>query len=140
MDAGEINVGGRPLSLCGDRPQALHEDHWITDILGALTVQVLLDYLRAWDLTWDVHLVENRMDRFCWKWTADKIFSTSFAYPSFFVGQYPVEGLGLRHKARAPAKCKFSSGLYCTTDAGQRLGGRGMVCRAMIHVLSVQKL
>ena len=34
--------------------QALQHDQWIRDIHGALTVQVLIEYLRIWDLTRDI--------------------------------------------------------------------------------------
>jgi len=87
--------------------QALQGDSWITDISRALTVQVILDYLLVWDLTRDIQLEVDRPDKICWKWTADKVFSTSSAYLSFFIGQHPIEGAKLIRKTRAPAKCKF---------------------------------
>jgi len=87
--------------------QALHGDLWTTDISGALTVQVILDYLLVWDMTRTIQLQPDQPDRVCWKWTPDKIFSTSSAYKSFFIGQQPVEGATLLRKARAPPKCKF---------------------------------
>jgi len=59
--------------------QALHEDGWIRDISGALTVQVIMDYLLVWNLTRDVQLVPGRPDNICWKWTSDKCYSTSSA-------------------------------------------------------------
>jgi len=86
---------------------ALQGDGWISDISGALTVQVILDYLLIWNMTREVQLVTGRADKLCWKWTADKTFSTSSAYQSFFIGQHPVDGARLLRKARAPAKCKF---------------------------------
>ena len=87
--------------------QALQGDSWINDISGALMVQVIMDYLLIWNMTRQVQLVSGRADRLCWKWTADKKFSTSSAYQSFFIGQHPVQGAGLLRKTRAPAKCKF---------------------------------
>ena len=87
--------------------QALQANRWTKDISGALTVQVILDYLLVWDLMRGVNLVDDRPDRLCWKWTADKVFSSSSAYRSFFIGQHPVEGATLLRKVRAPAKCKF---------------------------------
>ena len=114
--AGEVTVRDHPLSLCCGRSlykktrtvaQALEGDRWITDISGALTVQVILDYLIVWDMTREVHLLDDRADRLCWKWTADKVFSTSSAYQSFFIGQHPVEGERLLGKVRAPSKSKF---------------------------------
>ena len=87
--------------------QGLHEDRWTQDISGALTVQVLLDYLRIWDLTREVHLDIDRSDRVCWMWTPDKVFTTASAYRSFFMAQHPIKGAKILHKTRAPGKCKF---------------------------------
>ena len=87
--------------------QALQGDAWINDISGALTVQVILDYLLIWNMTRNVQLDTVREDKLCWKWTADKKFSTSSAYKAFFIGQHPVDGARLLHRTRAPAKCKF---------------------------------
>ena len=86
--------------------QALTNNQWIRDISGALTVQVLIEYLQVWD---QMQLIQfNQIpDRVCWKWTADRCFSTASAYRSFFLGQYAVEGAKLLCKARAPPKCKF---------------------------------
>ena len=86
--------------------QALQNNCWISDIRGALTVQVLIEYLRVWDLTHEIHLSTGRQDKLCWKWMADKIFSTS-AYLACFIGQHPIEGAKILRKAWALAKCKF---------------------------------
>jgi len=87
--------------------QALPGDNWTRDISGALTVQVLLEYLHIWELTRGIQVQVNQNDRICWMWTSDMIFSTSSAYRSFFMGQHPTEGAKLLQKARAPPKCKF---------------------------------
>ena len=87
--------------------QALQGDLWIQDITGALTVQVILEYLRVRDITRETQLSQGRANAICWKWTSDKIFSTSSAYKTFFIGQQSVVGAKLLHKSRAPAKCKF---------------------------------
>jgi len=90
-----------------DNPSSVNGDAWVRDITGALTVQVILDYFLIWDRTRDLQLDENLMDRICWKWTSDRVFSTASAYRSFFIGQHPVEGAKLLRKTRAPGKCKF---------------------------------
>ena len=87
--------------------QALQNKQWISDITGALTVQVLLEYLQVWDRLQGVRLQENQPDKICWKWTSDKMFSTSSAYLAFFIGQHPIEGARILRKTRAPVKCKF---------------------------------
>ena len=107
--------------------QALIGDSWTRDISGALTVQVILDYLLIWDMTRGVQLSDDRANRLCWKWTADKTFSTASAYQAFFIGQHPVEGARLLRKARAPPKCKFFIWLVlhdrCWTAARRRRHG-----------------
>ena len=55
----------------------------------------------------NTHLLENQDDRFCWKWTSDKTFSTASAYLAFFNGQHPIEGAKVLRKTCAPGKCKF---------------------------------
>ena len=107
--------------------QALQNDRWIKDISEALTVPVLLQYLHIWDLTRGVQLDESQCDRVCWMWTLDRVFSTSSAYASFFIGQHPIEGAKVLHKTQAPAKCKFFVWLVLhdrcwTTDRRKRHG------------------
>lgn len=80
---------------------------WVQDITGALTVQVILDYLSVWDLVESTSLQPNTPDRFLWKWTADHVFTTASAYRAFFVGQYSIAGAKTLCKTRAPGKCKF---------------------------------
>jgi len=87
--------------------QALQGDHWIADISGALTVQVILDHLLVWDMTRAIQLQSDQLDRVCWKWTSDKVFSTSSAYKSFFIGQQPVEGAMIRRKGAGAAQMQI---------------------------------
>jgi hypothetical protein len=78
----------------------------VRDIKGALTVQVILDYMLIWDLMEEVTLTEAS-DKVVWRWTKDGRFSTASAYRAFFSGQHAIPGAKLLHKSRAPAKCKF---------------------------------
>ena len=41
------------------KQRALAGDQWVHDIRGALTVQVILEYLQIWDLTREIQLAEN---------------------------------------------------------------------------------
>ena len=54
--------------------QALLNGQWIKDITGALTVQVLLDFLQIWEKLQHVQLHEHP-DRVCWRWTPDETFT-----------------------------------------------------------------
>jgi len=78
-------------------------------------------------MTRSIQLSDDRADRLCWKWTADRTFSTASAYQSFFIGQQSVEGARLLRKAHAPAKCKFFIWLVqhdkCWTAARRRRHG-----------------
>jgi hypothetical protein len=57
---------------------------WVRDIQGALTVQVLLDYLLIWDKVESISLT-NTPDQIIWRWTRDGAFTTALAYWLFFV-------------------------------------------------------
>lgn len=85
----------------------LNGDEWVQDIKGALTVQVIVEFLQVWDLTRNIHLHAAVKDSGKCKWTPDKVFTTSSAYHAFFTGQQAVLGTKVWRKARAPAKCKF---------------------------------
>ena len=86
--------------------QALTDRQRIKDITGALTVQVLVEYLRTWDSMQLIQLSASP-DRVCWKWTADRAFSTASAYRFLFIGQHPIKGAKILCKTHAPPKCKF---------------------------------
>jgi len=107
--------------------EGLLNNNWARDISGALTVQVILDYLLVWELTRSVHLMPEMPDRFIWKWTSDHNFSTASAYRAFFIGQTEIQGAKLLTKARAPNKCKFFMWLVlhdrCWTAARRKRHG-----------------
>ena len=84
--------------------QGLANDAWVQDISGALTVQVILDFLMIWEATRNVHLQSDTPDKFIWKWTADHCFSTASAYRAFFIGQTEIYGARCLRKTRAPGK------------------------------------
>ena len=87
----------------------LHNNSWAKDIKGALTVQVILDYLLLWDTIrlWQQQRNSNTPDTFSWKWTADGQFTTASAYRAFFIGQHAIPGARQLTKSRAPGRCKF---------------------------------
>jgi len=101
------NVVGLRIQRKRTVAEGLQEDLWIRDITGALTVQVLLDYLLIWDLTRNIILHPEIPDRLIWKWTGDHTFSTASAYRAFFIGQYSIPGATILKKTQAPGKCKF---------------------------------
>lgn len=100
------NAVGARVRMTRPVAQALQDGQWFRDITGALTVQVLLEYLQVWEKLGDVQIVQ-RPDKVRWRWSHDKNFSNSSAYRSLFIGQHPIAGAKLLCKTRAPAKCKF---------------------------------
>ena len=87
--------------------EALASDRWARDIVGALTVQVLCQYLKVWEIARDTVLDQTRSDRFVWKWSADGKYSASSTYRAFFAGSTVLLGARELWKTRAPPKVKF---------------------------------
>lgn len=81
--------------------QALHHDRWIRDIHGAVTVQVIIDYLRIWDSSM-LHVV-TRFVR-CGHRTKS---SRQHLLTVLLYGSTSDRRGQTLQKVRAPAKCKF---------------------------------
>jgi hypothetical protein len=91
--------------------EAMVNRSWVRDIRGALTVQVILEYLTVWAKLENVTL-GVRLDQVIWRWTRDGRFSTASAYKLFFSGQFPIPG----------AKAIRTGGRYrCATPPAVRL-------------------
>lgn len=87
--------------------EALFQNRWAHDVVGAPTTQVLCQYLLVWRLLADVELDPFQSDRFVWKWTAGGQYSASSAYRAFFAGSASLPGAVELWKAKAPPKVKF---------------------------------
>ncbi|WVZ82473.1 hypothetical protein U9M48_029730 [Paspalum notatum var. saurae] len=87
--------------------EALQEDQWVRDIVGAPTAAVIDEFLCLRELLHDVQLRADVPDRFVWRWTADGSYSSSSAYQLFFAGRTPLAGAPKIWKASAPPKVKF---------------------------------
>jgi hypothetical protein len=87
-----FNAVGPRIAKCRTVVQGLANNTWVRDISGALTVQVILDFLLVWDATRAVLLRPDTPDRFLWKWASDQCFSTASAYRAFFIGQTEIPG------------------------------------------------
>ena len=105
-----------PALLAAVRPRAqrqrtvaegLSNRAWVRDITGAITVQVIVEYLQIWNLVENQVINDLAEDRFIWKWTADHCFTTASAYRAFFIGQHPISRAKLLRKTKAPDRCKF---------------------------------
>jgi len=64
--------------------QALLNGKWVEDIKGALTVQILVEYLQIWDLVDGLTLQQDVPDQFRWKFTQSGLYSSKSAYAAFF--------------------------------------------------------
>ena len=59
---------------------------WISDIRGALSVQVMIEYLHLWELLSNVELQPEVEDIHIWKFTTSGVYSTKSAYEALFIG------------------------------------------------------
>lgn len=86
---------------------ALRDCAWVSDIRGAMTVQVLLDYLCIWELVETVVLRPDVQDKFIWQFGPDGVYSASSDYRAMFIGSVQLRGAKQLWKASAPPKVKF---------------------------------
>lgn len=83
------------------------QHRWARDIVGAPTTQVLVQYLRVWNILGMVVLDPLQHDRFVWRWSPDGRYTASSAYHAFFAGSTSMPGVRELWKAKAPARVKF---------------------------------
>ncbi|WVZ88091.1 hypothetical protein U9M48_034644 [Paspalum notatum var. saurae] len=96
--------------------QALHNRTWVADITGALSVQVLFEYLLIWDLMEDTSLQQDVPDQHHWKLTQSGVYSSKSTYSAFFLGSVSFSGWKRIWKGWAPLKCKFFLCLSSSQD------------------------
>ena len=87
--------------------QALLNGKWVEDIKGALTVQILVEYLQIWDLVDGLTLQQDVPDQFRWKFTQSGLYSSKLAYAAFFFGTIKFGSWRRSWKSWAPPRCKF---------------------------------
>jgi hypothetical protein len=86
---------------------ALDHNAWIADISGALTVQVILQFLQLVELLDGVALHPGMADSFIWRWSPSGQYSAASAYNALFLGQCSLLGAKELWKTKAPNKCRF---------------------------------
>ncbi|WVZ56128.1 hypothetical protein U9M48_006704 [Paspalum notatum var. saurae] len=110
--------------------QALTNRSWVADIRGALTVQVLVEYLAIWDLVDGLELRADVPDQHHWKLSSSGCYSSKSAYDALFVGTIKFSSWKRIWKSWAPPNCKFFIWLAilnrCWTS--DRLAKRGLSC------------
>lgn len=87
--------------------QAMQQNQWIRDITGAITVLVLVQYFRVWELLQEVNLRPNQQDIFRWRWTSSGEYTAKSAYKRFFCGNTISAEAKLIWKSWAPPKAKL---------------------------------
>jgi len=80
---------------------------WVSDIRGALSVPVLIEYLHLWGLLSNVVLHPEVEDTHIWKLSASGMYSNKSAYEALFIGATHFSPWELIWKSWAPGKCKF---------------------------------
>jgi hypothetical protein len=108
--------------------QALSNRGWVADIKGALTVQVLIEFLKVWELVEGIVLHPDVPDHFSWKFSSSGQYSSKSAYNTMFTGSIKFPAWRRIWKTWAPANCKFFIWLAinnrCWTS--DRLAKRGL--------------
>jgi hypothetical protein len=95
------------MAKCRTIAQALQNHQRVGDIKGALTVQVLYEYLQIWDAVNGIVLQQDIPDHYNWKLTKSGIYSSKSAYAAFFEGSIKIGSWRRIWKSWAPLRCKF---------------------------------
>ena len=66
--------------------ESLNNRTWVSDIRGALTVQVLIEYINLWELFSNVELQPDVEDTHIWKVSTTGQYTTKSAYEALFIG------------------------------------------------------
>ena len=86
---------------------ALHNRKWVSDIRGALTVTVLIEYIHLWELLSTVVLQQDVEDSHVWQLSTCGQYTTRSAYKALLIGSVQFKSWEKIWKSWAPGKCKF---------------------------------
>jgi hypothetical protein len=87
--------------------QGLANHKWVLDIKGALTFQVLVEYLHLWNLIEEVEICPDTADQHVWRLSNLGNYSSKSAYQAFFTGSITFAPWKRIWKTWAPLRCKF---------------------------------
>ncbi|XP_022684049.1 uncharacterized protein LOC111257920 [Setaria italica] len=107
--------------------EALTDRRWVTDIRGALTLDVLVEYLGLWDLLSERALQPEVEYSHIWRFSSSGKYSAKSAYEAMFIGAI-IQTLGKDMEDWAPDKCKFFMWLVAHNKCwtADRLAKRGL--------------
>ena len=91
----------------------------ITDIKGALTLDVLVEYLALWDLLSEASLQSDEEDTHVWQFSASGQYTSKSAYEALFIGATSFGPWERIWKNWAPASASSFCGLLHSIGAGQ---------------------
>jgi len=86
---------------------ALDNRKWVSDIRGALTVTVLIEYIHLWELLSTVVLQQDVEDSHVWQLSTCGQYTTRSAYKALFIGAVQFKPWERIWKSWTPGKCKF---------------------------------
>jgi hypothetical protein len=69
--------------------EGLTNRKWVSDIRGGLSVTVLVEYLRLWNLVDVVVLQPDIADQHIWRLSSHGTYCSKSAYDALFVGSIP---------------------------------------------------
>lgn len=79
----------------------------VTDITGALIIQVLLQYLDLWEHLCAIHVLSGVPDSVIRRWSSDHKYSAASAYGAMFIGSTSPFSTNLIWETHAPPKVRF---------------------------------
>jgi hypothetical protein len=87
--------------------EALPDLRWTQDLHGVLSESVVSDLLNLADLLSEVTLQQDQPDRYVWRLSMSRKYSTKSAYEAFFQGSISFEAYDRIWKSWSPPKCAF---------------------------------
>ncbi|KAM0870913.1 hypothetical protein ACQ4PT_039753 [Festuca glaucescens] len=100
---------------------------WVRDIVGPLSIDAVVQFLRLWPVVQGLVLSDGEQDRFHWKFESSASFSTRSSYLACFAGRTALPAARQIWYSFAPLKYRFFSWLAVqdrcwTSDRLQRRG------------------
>lgn len=119
--------------------EGLHENSWVGDVQGGLSVQALLEFFALWDLLALVQLDHGVRDELRWCPDSKGTFSVKSAYSLLSTGRSRCALGKIIWKSRASERCKFF--MFCAMKSAcltaDNLQRRGWHLAPICHLCSI---